>query len=212
MKIIVFGDVHGNIDAFEAMVNATKDADLYICLGDIVNYCPFSNECVDLLEDLPYAIRIKGNHEDAFISGSYNGKNEIAKAFFESAYQNFTRFSEIKEYVDSYENFGYEFVHTLNNEYIYADSTIEFSRNYMIAHSHRQYVIKYKDNILYNPGSIGQNRVNIEKGEYLIFYPDKNKVELEYIDINIERVLNEMKIRNYPNICIDYFNSKRKRN
>ncbi len=208
MKVVVFADVHANIDAFELMVKENTDADLFISLGDIVNYSPFNNECVDLLESLPNAIKIRGNHEDAFLAGKYAGKNIIATAFFEHSYQSFDRNNEIKKYVDSYEDFGYEFRHTIYDDYIYPDSSISFTKNYMIGHSHRQFHLIDGDKMLVNPGSVGQNRINIKYGQYLVFYPKKRKLEFKNILLNIDKLLSEMEAKGYPKICLDYYKSK----
>ena len=70
MKIVVFGDVHGNLPALELMVDDAKKVDQYICLGDVVNYGPWSNECVQFIAELGNCIKIKGNHEDYFIDGN----------------------------------------------------------------------------------------------------------------------------------------------
>ena len=67
MKVCLFSDVHGNLPAMEKMLALSADADLYISLGDIVNYGPWSNECVELLNSIKYKICIRGNHEDAFM-------------------------------------------------------------------------------------------------------------------------------------------------
>lgn len=209
MRIAVFGDIHGNISAFESFVELTKDVDLYICLGDVVNYCPYSNECVDLLESLPNCIKIIGNHEEAFIDGIYEGNNVVSRAFFEYAYNGFNRTKEISNYKENHKDFGYTFIHTILNRYIYADSIIHLDSNYMIGHSHRQYKLTSNHYTLYNPGSIGQNRVNIEEGQYLILNTKGNKVEMKNFPVDINKIVKELKAFGYPNICIDYFLSKR---
>ena len=52
MIITVFGDVHGNIIALEKLFDLEKNqTDLFICHGDVVNYAPWSNDCVAFLEN-----------------------------------------------------------------------------------------------------------------------------------------------------------------
>ena len=65
MKIVVFGDVHGNLPALELMVDVAGNVDQYVCLGDVVNYGPWSNECVQFISELENCIKIRGNHEDS---------------------------------------------------------------------------------------------------------------------------------------------------
>lgn len=69
MKFLVYSDVHGNLPAFKAVLNDAKKCDGYICLGDLVDYGPCSNECVDLALSLPNSIIIMGNHEEDYING-----------------------------------------------------------------------------------------------------------------------------------------------
>jgi predicted phosphodiesterase len=207
LKVAVFGDIHGNISAFESFVKLTKDVDIHICLGDVVNYCPYSNECVDLLESLPYTIKILGNHEEAFIDGFYKGENPIARAFFEKAFLNFNRVEEISRYKISHVEFGFTFIHTILDKYIYPDSGINFDTNYMVGHSHRQFKLVCGKNVLYNPGSIGQNRVNIEEGQYLIL--TNGEIEMKSFKVDIVKVIKEMKALGYSEKCTEYFLKKR---
>ena len=81
MKVLVLSDVHGNLPSLEHVLKSEKSFDLLISLGDVVNYGPWSNECVDLLDTLENKILLKGNHEDAFLSGTYLGDNIIAKNY-----------------------------------------------------------------------------------------------------------------------------------
>ena len=79
MKIAFFSDIHGNLPALEIAVKKSGKVDGYYILGDVVNYGPWSNECVQMLETLPNCIKILGNHEDYFINDILNvgDDNEI---------------------------------------------------------------------------------------------------------------------------------------
>ena len=82
MKVLVYSDVHGNLPAFETMLKHAGECDQYICLGDLVNYGPWSNECVDLALSLPSSIILMGNHEEAYLQGRYPGTNPLVQQFF----------------------------------------------------------------------------------------------------------------------------------
>ena len=69
LKIALLSDIHGNLPALEIAVKKSGDVDGYVVLGDVVNYGPWSNECVQMLETLPYCTKIRGNHEDYYING-----------------------------------------------------------------------------------------------------------------------------------------------
>ncbi len=60
MKIGLFSGIHGNLPAFEDMAKYQTD-DLY-CIGDLVNFMPWSNQIVDLLRSGNIPI-IKENHD-----------------------------------------------------------------------------------------------------------------------------------------------------
>ena len=64
MKIGILSDIHGNLIALEEILKNEKQFDQFIILGDVVNYGPWSNECVQLIETLNNTVKIIGNHED----------------------------------------------------------------------------------------------------------------------------------------------------
>ena len=67
MRYAVFSDVHANLPALERFVDQTRaEVDAYICLGDVVNYGPWNDECLDLVISLPGIVYIEGNHERLF--------------------------------------------------------------------------------------------------------------------------------------------------
>lgn len=74
MKIAVFADIHGNIDALDAVLNDARahGAEKYLFLGDYVFDMPFAQEVVSRLKGLNNAWFIKGNKEgylDSIASG-----------------------------------------------------------------------------------------------------------------------------------------------
>ena len=69
MRIGIFSDVHANIEALTAVVDAFRSEriDKYVCIGDVVGYGASPNECCDLIRKLA-AFTILGNH-DAAVAG-----------------------------------------------------------------------------------------------------------------------------------------------
>ena len=64
MKILVFTDVHGNPTAIRQIINKSKEADLLVCAGDLIDWGHLEN-IVRLFKDLNKKILIiPGNHED----------------------------------------------------------------------------------------------------------------------------------------------------
>ncbi len=68
MRYAIFGDIHGNFDALEKVLQCAEKekADEYICLGDIVGYGAQPVECVQKIKELG-CICLAGNHDHAAI-------------------------------------------------------------------------------------------------------------------------------------------------
>ncbi len=68
VKIAVLADIHGNLEAFEAVqaILVQQGADRVICLGDNIGYGPDPEEVVCRLRQLGYS-SVLGNHEFALM-------------------------------------------------------------------------------------------------------------------------------------------------
>ncbi|MBR5077650.1 MAG: metallophosphoesterase family protein [Victivallales bacterium] len=77
MKYAILGDIHGNLEAMEAVLAACRElgVDKYACIGDVVGYNANPKECLDLLRGLGDNLVgvVKGNH-DEYVS---NGKETL---------------------------------------------------------------------------------------------------------------------------------------
>lgn len=63
MRALVVSDIHANIEAFEAVLSASKgDRDTVICLGDLVGYGPDPDACVELASRVCDET-LAGNHD-----------------------------------------------------------------------------------------------------------------------------------------------------
>jgi diadenosine tetraphosphatase ApaH/serine/threonine PP2A family protein phosphatase len=69
MRLGIFSDVHANIEALTAVLDAFKSEriDKYVCIGDVVGYGASPNECCDAIRKVA-AFTILGNH-DAAVAG-----------------------------------------------------------------------------------------------------------------------------------------------
>ena len=211
MRYLIFGDVHGNLPALERMLEVEKgNFDQLICHGDVVNYGPWGNECVALLKNLK-ATTLKGNHEEFSLKGYYPGQNLIAKTFFDFCYPKFNEIEIIASYGDFKDVAGYRIVHSIADRYFFPDtdySSITFDRNFILGHSHYQFFKKVKEHNLYNTGSVGQNRQFINQICYLTLNDEDKIVTLKSLKYNVDLLINQMKIENYPDICLAYYNQK----
>jgi predicted phosphodiesterase len=65
MYIAVLGDIHGNLEALRAVLQALKDLHIQriFCTGDIVGYGASPRECIDLVREMGIPA-VRGNHDD----------------------------------------------------------------------------------------------------------------------------------------------------
>ena len=65
MRYAVISDIHGNLEAFQAVLDALSGEriDNYLFAGDAVGYGANPKECIKLLKSLNPVIAIAGNHE-----------------------------------------------------------------------------------------------------------------------------------------------------
>ena len=212
MRYLIFGDVHGNLPALEKLFKVEKgNYDRAICHGDVVNYGPWSNECVDYLDSLSQVVLLKGNHEEAFLNEEYPGNNDVAKSFFNFCHPKFAKRNSIQKYRTIFKAGEYVVSHTVNNVYIYPDSDLSkfnIKENYIIGHSHYQFDREAGDYRVVNTGSVGQNRMIINMAEYVIYDDEKEKVLLKSFRFDIKKVISKMEAEGYPDICLDYYKNK----
>ena len=66
MRYGVFGDIHGNLHALQAVLQAyeAERIDTYLCTGDLVGYGAFPKECIDLVREKCAKV-VAGNHDFA---------------------------------------------------------------------------------------------------------------------------------------------------
>lgn len=78
MKLGILADIHGNLEALNSCLEASKGIENYICPGDIVGYGPDPNECVEMISKLK-CLTVAGNH-DATCTGKLDAANFYREA------------------------------------------------------------------------------------------------------------------------------------
>lgn len=68
MKWVIFGDVHGNMEALEAVLVdiETVNPDFIFCTGDVVGYGSDPSECIKKIQGLDCPV-VAGNHDYAAV-------------------------------------------------------------------------------------------------------------------------------------------------
>ena len=83
MRVAVLSDIHGNLPALDAVLEALAPFDEVWVLGDIVGYGPQPNEVVERLAGLPITA-VRGNHDAAAIGAlSTDAFNDDARTAVE---------------------------------------------------------------------------------------------------------------------------------
>lgn len=115
MRTAVISDIHGNLEAFEAVLAdiSKHECDRIICLGDVVGYGPDPEECIRILaqDKIPC---IKGNHDEACSSDEFPYRmNSIAQQATLWTQQRLTRVEKLwlSNLLPSIEQDGVTFVH-----------------------------------------------------------------------------------------------------
>ena len=64
MRLAIFSDIHGNLEALQAVLKRCADigVDRTICLGDLVGYGADPNACIDLVRGVADVV-LAGNHD-----------------------------------------------------------------------------------------------------------------------------------------------------
>ena len=114
MKYIVISDIHGNLEAIEAVVDTFSDdkSSTIICAGDVVGYGANPNECIKIVRDIS-SVNVLGNHEAAV-----TGKADIG--FFNEYAAEAVRWT-----IDNTAPEGIGYINSLS--YTYSDGDISLS-------------------------------------------------------------------------------------
>jgi diadenosine tetraphosphatase ApaH/serine/threonine PP2A family protein phosphatase len=99
MKFAIFGDIHANLEALEAVLEDAVEhgCSHYACIGDIVGYNANPHECLEIVRGLECPV-VKGNHDDeASLDTDLVGLNPLAERSMRWTREQLTE--EEKEYL-----------------------------------------------------------------------------------------------------------------
>ncbi len=67
MRLMIFSDIHGNLEALQSVFSDADKRNIHrsICLGDLVGYGPYPNECIELVKKRKNCRCLAGNHDVA---------------------------------------------------------------------------------------------------------------------------------------------------
>ncbi|SRR5712692_9467585 len=201
MLVAVFSDIHSNLEAFNEVLKAAGSVDRYLCLGDIVGYGANPNEVIQLIKQHEM-LAIRGNHDDAVLTGRAAGFNPIAASAVEWTGRNirpegltFLQNLPLQLHVQL-DGLRAHMVHGSPDEpleeYIYPDETSDRLESFLtlteadlllLGHTHIPMNIRLVKGRVLNPGSVGQPRDGDPKASFAIM-----KVEGRSVECSIHRV------------------------
>jgi putative phosphoesterase len=209
MRVAVISDIHGNLPALETVVLKIRHVDAVICLGDVVNYGPWSDACLELLNTLPGLTLLEGNHESLFLGKEpLEQELPLVQQFYRASFARFTRRDLIENLPLTTTLGGYLFTHTLEGQKIYKDTDVVPPSDCFIGHSHHAFHLERHGRQIVNPGSLGQNRKRLDMACYALFDSVTRDVALKQVIYPVTVLLNEMRVLKYPPECLEYYQSK----
>jgi len=95
MKYAIISDIHGNIHAFNAVLEDAKaqGVDMYLLLGDYTNLYPYGNDVINAIRNLENTAVVRGNGEDYLINLRGSNK-ELTDEQFKPVYWGFCTLSQ----------------------------------------------------------------------------------------------------------------------
>ncbi len=201
MRIAVFSDIHSNLEAFSEVLKACGRVDKYLCLGDIVGYGANPNEVLQLVKRHEM-VAIRGNHDEAVLTGRTEGFNPTAASAAEWTSRNigveglgFLKSIPLQLKVEL-DGLHTHMVHGSPDEplveYIYPDESRERFQSFLtntksdlllLGHTHLPMDIRVGEGRVVNPGSVGQPRDGDPRASYAVL-----EVEGRLADGSIQRV------------------------
>ena len=205
MRIVVISDIHSNIDSFRAVIAILPPHDCVLFLGDLVGYGPNPNEVVEQLQQLKPAAALMGNHDYAVTSGDVSGFSSHAARAVEWT----RRHIEPKNVAYLSSLHSSERIR-LNNvelalfhgspsdplsEYIFPgvsnDSAKRVIHNagvplVLLGHTHMPMVYSFDEEMLANPGSVGQPRDGDPRAAFAILTLSDGKFSFEIKRVQYE--------------------------
>lgn len=215
MRYGIISDIHGNLEALEASINALKgeSIDELLCIGDIVGYGANPSECITKIRELR-PITVCGNHDAAcsgFIDIEYFNDSAKEAIIWTSINISLDEKEYLKKLPFSYKNRYLEMAHgTLNSpeDFNYmidsyaAKTTFECmnGRVCFVGHSHvpGMFTLK-KDEIEY------RERPSIKLSDYKkviinagsVGQPRDRDPRLSYVVYDTDKMIVEIKRKEY---------------
>jgi len=232
-KIGVISDIHSNLHALESVLERLEMCDSIICLGDIVGYGAFPNECIDLVRE--YTSRcIMGNHDAAcvgILSLAWFNPYASAAARWTMEELNKPNLGFLRGLPSEAKESDAYMVHGTPREPIteYLTTAIQarsaFSarseRLILVGHTHVPFIFMerqdidtfspadgdaysyVKRRIVYNPGAVGQPRDGDSRAAYAVIDTEERKITQYRVEYDVQAAREAILDAGLPRILAD---------
>lgn len=206
MKVALLSDVHGNIDALQAVLEDLPAVDAVIVAGDVLGYYPFFEECITALQKVG-ALCLCGNHEAYQRASLPLPPKPVLQWFWRLFDSEASR--NARDWLEGLSTslevlFKEERVMVCHGspwsagEYVQPDSVAwhRFERiladTIVLGHTHRPMKVRWGRKLIINPGSVGQPRDGDPRAAYALFDADKREVVFRRVPYDADRLIDTM--------------------
>jgi len=218
MKLLLISDIHANYEALQTVLKVPHDK--AICLGDIVDYGPDPDKCIDILREKAIPT-IRGNHDNAVAfkvdcQCGYKYKHlSIATREYTWKMLDRSRIEYlqelpllIKEEIDGKRLYLTHASPRSMFEYIKPETPDEEIQTMVneamepleadflaVGHSHIPMNRKLGNLTVINPGSVGQPRDGDNRASCALFDTENGKMEILRLEYDIDAVCEKIEER-----------------
>jgi protein phosphatase len=219
MRVLIFSDIHANKYALDVILNQER-FDEAIFVGDIVDYGSSPVETIEKVRETAKYI-VSGNHDYA---AAFNKDCLCSQENHElSVYtrENITMKDVGQKEIDFLRSlptsidlevdgvqfhvfhgapsdplYGYLFPWKISNEMLRTPmSFTDGTGNFLVGHTHYQFLVNYGGNLIANPGSSGQPRDGNPKPSYAVFDGKSQTFEFKRFDYDRSKLKRDLKER-----------------
>jgi len=222
MKLALMGDIHGNIQALRAVLDAVTRENIkkLLITGDLVGYYFSPLEVVELLDEWDVEI-VRGNHEEMLktalkdpnylLSVDARYGTGLRVAFEQLSPEQIDRLCELKHPLNlSFDDVKILLCHGSPwdlNQYIYPNAENALIKKCAISeydlvvmgHTHYPMQLMIGGTRLVNPGSVGQPRNREPGAHWAIFDTVSRSIEFRCESYDVTHLIRECKER-HPNL------------
>jgi putative phosphoesterase len=216
MKLLLISDIHGNYEALQTVLKIPHDR--AICLGDVVDYGPEPDKCIDLLRKKAIPT-IRGNHDNA-VAFRVDCQCGYKYKHLSVATREYTWKVLDRDRIEYLQKLPLLVEEEINGKKLYTthasprsmfeyikpetpDEEIQAMVNegmepedadfLVVGHSHIPMNRKLGNLTIINPGSVGQPRDGDSKASCAMFDSESGEVEFLRLEYDIDAVCSKIK-------------------